>query len=143
VSTRCQHKFGSGFLKIVNAASPNPSLEYHKTIPRAGPICVTDLAIKCPNFVEVHAKVKEPLKKLSMVEVTTLWHSVHMPDERPFALRQIDQARGDLYAIADDLEFIKSQLARLPTRGELARTGLLVMLTTAALILIGMEALFR
>ncbi len=46
-----------------------------------------------------------------------------MPDERPFTLRQIDQARGDLYAIADDLEFIKSQFARLPTRKELARTG--------------------
>jgi hypothetical protein len=42
-----------------------------------------------------------------------------MPDERPFTLRQIDQARGDLYTIADDLEFIKSQLARLPTRKEL------------------------
>jgi hypothetical protein len=24
-----------------------------------------------------------------------------MPDERPFTLRQIDQARGDLYAIGD------------------------------------------
>jgi hypothetical protein len=40
---------------------------------------------------------------------------MRMPDERPFTLRQIDQARGDLYAIADDLEFIKTQLARLPT----------------------------
>ena len=28
-----------------------------------------------------------------------------MPDEHPFTLRQIDQARGDLYAIADDLDF--------------------------------------
>jgi hypothetical protein len=36
-----------------------------------------------------------------------------MPDERPFTLRQVDQARGDLYAIADDLEFIKEQLARV------------------------------
>jgi hypothetical protein len=39
-----------------------------------------------------------------------------MPDERSFTLRQIDQAYGDLYAIQDDLEFIKIQLARLPTR---------------------------
>jgi hypothetical protein len=50
-----------------------------------------------------------------------------MPDERPFKLRQIDQARSDLYAIGDDLEFIKSQIARLPTRKELARLTLLAM----------------
>jgi hypothetical protein len=42
-----------------------------------------------------------------------------MPDERTFALRQIDAARGDLYAIADDLDFLKVRLARLPTRREL------------------------
>jgi hypothetical protein len=30
---------------------------------------------------------------------------------------EINQARGDLYAIADDLEFLKVQLMRLPTRG--------------------------
>jgi len=41
-----------------------------------------------------------------------------MTDERSFTLRQMDQARGDLYGIADDLEFIKVQLARLPTRKE-------------------------
>jgi hypothetical protein len=29
-----------------------------------------------------------------------------MSDERPFTLRQIDQARGDLYALQDDLNFI-------------------------------------
>jgi hypothetical protein len=66
-----------------------------------------------------------------------------MPDERPFTLRQIDQARGDLYGISDDLEFIKTQLARLPTRKELARLALLATLTTAALVLVGIEALFR
>jgi hypothetical protein len=66
-----------------------------------------------------------------------------MPDEHPLTLRQIDQARGDLYAISDDLEFIKSQLARVPTRKEVAQTALLVTLTTAALVLAGFEALFR
>jgi hypothetical protein len=66
-----------------------------------------------------------------------------MPDERPFTLRQIDQARGDLYAISDDLEFIKSQIARMPTRKELAQTALLATLTTAALVLAGIEVLFR
>ena len=33
----------------------------------------------------------------------------------PFTLRQADQIRGDLYGIQDDLDFIKVQLARLPT----------------------------
>jgi hypothetical protein len=66
-----------------------------------------------------------------------------MADERPVTLRQVDQARGDLYAIADELEFIKEQLARVPTRKDVAQTALLVTLTTAALVLVGMEALFR
>jgi hypothetical protein len=48
-----------------------------------------------------------------------------------------------LYAIGDDLEFIKERLARLPTRKELARTGFLVTFTTAALVLAGIEVLFR
>jgi hypothetical protein len=58
-------------------------------------------------------------------------------------LRQSDQARANLCAISDDLELIKSQRARLPTQKELARTGLLVVLTTAALVLVGFEVLFR
>jgi len=41
---------------------------------------------------------------------------MRMSDEHTLALRQVDQARGDLYAIADDIEFLKVQLARLPTR---------------------------
>jgi hypothetical protein len=56
-----------------------------------------------------------------------------MPDERQFTLRQVDQARGDLYAIADDLEFLKVQVTRLPTRKELAQTALLGTLTASAL----------
>ena len=56
-----------------------------------------------------------------------------MHDERALTLRQIDQARGDLYAISDDLEFIKLQLAQLPTRREQARNALAIILTTAML----------
>jgi hypothetical protein len=66
-----------------------------------------------------------------------------MYDEHALTLRQIDQARGDLYEIADDLEFLNAQLARLPTRKQMARTALLASLTTAALVLAGIEALFR
>jgi hypothetical protein len=45
--------------------------------------------------------------------------------------------------IVDDLEFIKTQLARLPTRKELAGLTLLATLTTAALVLAGIETLQR
>jgi hypothetical protein len=39
-----------------------------------------------------------------------------MPDEDQLSLCQADQIRGDLYGIQDDLDFIKVELARLPTR---------------------------
>lgn len=60
-----------------------------------------------------------------------------MPDEYPLTLRQSDQARADFAAITDDLDSIKAQLARIPTRQELARLVLLGALATAALVLIG------
>jgi hypothetical protein len=62
-----------------------------------------------------------------------------MPDEYNLTLRQADQARSDFAAIADDLDFIKGQLARLPTRKDQARTALLALVggagLTAALML--------
>ena len=70
---------------------------------------------------------------------TVFCHNVRMPDERPFTLHQVDQARGDLYAIADDLDFLKSQLARLPTRKELARMALGIIFCSAALVIIWFE----
>lgn len=66
-----------------------------------------------------------------------------MPDERPFTLRQIDQARGDLYAISDDLDFVMSQLARLPTRGDLARAALGIIFCTSVFVVLGIELLSR
>ncbi len=42
-------------------------------------------------------------------------------DEDQLSLHQADQIRGDLYGIQDDLDFIKVQLARLPTRRGLAQ----------------------
>jgi hypothetical protein len=65
-----------------------------------------------------------------------------MADEYPLTLRQADLARDDFAAIADDLDFITGQLARLPTRTEPARLVLLGTLATAALVLVG-EVLFR
>jgi hypothetical protein len=58
-------------------------------------------------------------------------------------LRQIDQARGDLYAIADDLEFLKEQLARIPTRKELARTALGIIFLSTSLLILWMEFFTR
>ena len=63
-----------------------------------------------------------------------------MRDEHTFALRQIDQARGDFYAIESELEIVQAQLARLPTRKQLARTALLATLTGAAIVLAGILA---
>jgi hypothetical protein len=44
-----------------------------------------------------------------------------MLDARQLTLCQIDQAGGDLYAISDDLEFLKVQLAQLPARAYVCR----------------------
>jgi hypothetical protein len=48
----------------------------------------------------------------------------------PLALRQADQARSDFAAIENDLRFVMSQLARLPTRAYLCR---MLLLATASL----------
>ena len=54
-------------------------------------------------------------------------------------VKGVPQARGDLYAIADDLEFLKVQLARIPTRKELARMALGIIFCSAALVIIWFE----
>jgi hypothetical protein len=54
-------------------------------------------------------------------------------------LRRVDQARGDLYAIAEDLDFIKAQLARRPSRAYVGRTVL--MATGSIWALVGAVAL--
>ena len=51
-----------------------------------------------------------------------------MPDEDQLSLRQADQIRGDLYGIQDDIDFIKVQLAHLPTRNEVWRAAMLGMI---------------
>jgi hypothetical protein len=66
-----------------------------------------------------------------------------MPDDRAFTLRQADQARGDLYAIQDDLDFIKVQLARLPTRNEVWRAAMLGMIGGAVAAVTLIEAFSR
>jgi hypothetical protein len=63
-----------------------------------------------------------------------LWHNVHMSDEHILTLRQADQARTDFALIEDHLEFIASQLARLPTRAYLCRMLLLATASIWALL---------
>jgi hypothetical protein len=53
-----------------------------------------------------------------------------MPDladdpEYRLTLRQADQAREDFAAILDELDFVKFQLSRLPTRAWLSRLALM------------------
>jgi hypothetical protein len=67
---------------------------------------------------------------------TISWHDVHMLDQYSLTLRHADQARPDFVEISDELDFIKSQLARLPTRKEIARTTLLAMTSGAALTIL-------
>jgi hypothetical protein len=59
---------------------------------------------------------------------------VSMPNDNRFTLRQVDQARGDLYAIADDLEFLKLELARLPSRAYVSRLALMATATVCSVI---------
>jgi hypothetical protein len=54
-----------------------------------------------------------------------------MPDENILTLRRSDQARTDFAQIEDHLEFISYQLARRPTRGDLALTALGIIFCTA------------
>jgi hypothetical protein len=54
--------------------------------------------------------------------------------ERQLTLRQADKARSDFADILDELDFIKSQLARLPTRAEVGWIALRATPLIAALI---------
>jgi hypothetical protein len=68
---------------------------------------------------------------------------MRMPDEHPFTLRQVDLARADFAAIEDHLDFIKAQLARTPTRMELARIALGIISRTAGLVIGWFELFWR
>ena len=66
-------------------------------------------------------------------------------DPERFTLRQAAQARDDFAQVMEELEFVKSQLARLPTRRDQAFTPLRIMFGSAVLsaaIVIGWIELF-
>jgi hypothetical protein len=54
-------------------------------------------------------------------------------DPERFTLRQATQARDDFAQVMDELEFVKSQLAGLPTRRDQAFTPLRIMFGSAVL----------
>jgi hypothetical protein len=58
-------------------------------------------------------------------------------------LHQADQARTDFAIIEGHLEFIAGQLARLPTRRDLAKAALGIIISTAALVILWAEAFWR
>jgi hypothetical protein len=66
-----------------------------------------------------------------------------MSDEHSLTLRQVDQARGDLYAIDSGIQVVMSQLARLPTRKDLARIALGIIFGTAGLVVGWLELFWR
>ncbi len=66
-----------------------------------------------------------------------------MSYERILTLRQADQARTDFALIESNLEFIAGLLSRLPTRGDLAKAALGIIISTAALVILWTEAFWH
>jgi hypothetical protein len=64
-------------------------------------------------------------------------------DPDRFTLRQADAAREYYAQLMEELDLFKRQLARLPTRKDLARTALMISFTAAALVIIWFEAFWR
>jgi hypothetical protein len=67
--------------------------------------------------------------------------------ERALTLRQAARARDDFAMIMDELDFVKAQLARLPTRRDQAFTPLTIVIATAfgtaALVILWFELFWR
>ena len=68
-------------------------------------------------------------------------------DSERFTLRQAAQARDDFAQIMDELDFVKEQLARLPTRRDQAFTPLRIMfgsaILSAAFVILWLEVFWR
>jgi hypothetical protein len=54
--------------------------------------------------------------------------------ERDLVLHQANQARSDFAAILDGLDFVKEQLALMPTRAYVSRMALMTTVSLSALI---------
>jgi hypothetical protein len=58
--------------------------------------------------------------------------------EHRLTLRQADQAREDYAQILDELDFLRSQIARLPTRNEVRWLGLRLTLGALATVVVAL-----
>jgi hypothetical protein len=56
-----------------------------------------------------------------------------MSDERTITLREVDRLRTDIANLESGLEIIMAQLARQPTKGDLAKAALGLMLSTSVI----------
>ena len=63
--------------------------------------------------------------------------------ENRLTLRQADKAREDFAAILDELDFVKMQLSRLPTRAWLSRMALIGFGSICALLAVVLLMLTR
>jgi hypothetical protein len=59
------------------------------------------------------------------------WNDIVTNGMAPLTLRQADEARTDFALIESNLEFLARQLARVPTRGDLAKAALGIIFCTA------------
>ena len=68
-------------------------------------------------------------------------------DPQRFTLRQAAQARDDFAQVMDELDFLKEQLAQLPTRRDQAFVPLKIMFGSAvmgaALVILWLEVFWR
>jgi hypothetical protein len=62
-----------------------------------------------------------------------------MPDENSLTLREIDQARGSLFALHEDLV----QFGRAPTRCHIAGMAVFAPIVSASLVIPWLEAFWR
>jgi len=66
-----------------------------------------------------------------------------MSDEHILALQQANQPRTDFTAVESDLQFIMGQVARLPTRADLAKGALGIIICWAALVVLWAESFWH
>jgi hypothetical protein len=68
-------------------------------------------------------------------------------DPERFTLRQAAQARDDFAMVMDELDFMKAQIGRLPTRRDQAFTPLTIIVatafSTAVLVILWFEVFWR
>src|SRR5215831_4063435 len=85
----------------------------------------------------------QPLTQIGKDQVTIFCQDVRMTEEHILTLHRTDQARAEFALNEANLEFIVGQLARLPTRRDLAMTALGIIVSTAALVILWAEAFWR